>query len=245
MAGSLKNIPIYGFFVLALALNVILWTQLRETKTKWLNVPPVPSSYEAQAFALGDTQLAYRSMGVMLQNIGDTGGNSTALKDYNYERLTQWFYLTDKLDPRSNFVPMLAGFYFGAVEDPEKLKPLAQYLHDVGSSTYGERWRWLAQAIYLQRYKINDMDTAYQWSLELAHMDKPDLPFWTKQMPAFIRNAEGDKQAAYDILVEIMKSRKTKIPAQEILVMKDYICKRILDAERAKTDPICQYDEPK
>ncbi len=208
---------------------------------RWLNVPPAPGKNGAAVFALGDPQFAYRVTGVMLQNLGDTGGRSTAFKNYDYDRLTQWFYLADSMDPHSDFVPMLAAFYFGAVEEPEKLKPLIHYLHDAGSRPEGEKWRWLAQAVYLARYKVKDADLAYKWSLQLASFPKPEMPIWTKQMPAFILNAErGDKQAAYDIMVEIMRSGKYKLPQQEINTMTIYICERILDEEKAKTDPLCQ-----
>lgn len=239
MASSIRH-TLYILFALFLALNIVCWLQIRTVKAKWLNVPPVPTEQQAGAFGLADGQLFYRMVGLMLQNLGNTGGNSEPLKNYDYNRLTKWFYLADTFDNRSSFVALIAGFYFGAVEDPEKIKPLAQYLHDTGNSAYGQRWRWLAHAIYLERYKVNNLDKAYEWSLELANMDKPDMPMWTKQMPAFIKGAQGDKQAAYDILVEIMKTGKGKIIPAEMLVMKDYICKRILDKEKAAKDPLCQ-----
>ena len=231
---------LYMFFALVIALHVIAWLQLRHVQARWLNVPPVPGERGAVAFSIGDQQLAYRTIGIMLQNLGDTGGRSTAFREYDYDRLAAWFALADRLDPHANFVPMLAAFYFSAVDDPQKLAPLAEYLRRVGNSTEGEKWRWLAQAVYIARYKLKDMDKAYRWAQELASIPRPDMPVWTKQMPAFVLNASGDKQAAYDIMVEILKSGKNTLPREEINAMKAYICDRILDKSAAKTNPLCQ-----
>jgi hypothetical protein len=240
---SATRFNLYALFILALCVHVVAWAQLREVRARWLNVPPVPSTFSASAFALADNQFAYRMTGLMLQNLGDSGGRVTAFRDYDYERLIQWFHLTEKLDFRSDFIPRLAAYYFSAVDDPQKLSLLADYLYEAGNSTEGDKWQWLAQAIYLKRYKANDLETAYQWSLELANMDKPGIPIWTKQMPAFIKNAEGDKQAAYDILVSILKSGQGKMPREEINAMTDYICTRILGPEEAPVDPLCQQNQ--
>lgn len=235
-----RQYALYAFFALVIALQVLVWLQIRSEQARWLNVPPVPGENGAVAFALGDRQFAYRTIGVMLQNLGDTGGRTTSFKDYDYDRLTGWFNLADKMDPHANFVPMLAAFYFSSADDPAQIAPLAEYLHRVGNSPEGQRWRWLAQAVYLARYKMNDFDKAYFWAQELASIPRDDMPAWTKQMPAFVRNAQGDKQAAYDIMIEMMRSGQNKLPREEMNAMQYYICKRILDEAQAKNDPICQ-----
>ena len=83
--------------VVAVLLNILTWFHGRFTSAKWLNVPSVPSHNASSVFALGDQQFSYRVIGNMLQNLGDTGGRSTALRDYDYERLSGWFFLADKL----------------------------------------------------------------------------------------------------------------------------------------------------
>ncbi|MBK7361245.1 MAG: hypothetical protein IPJ01_02730 [Micavibrio sp.] len=51
------------FFALVIALQVLAWLQVRTEQARWLNVPQVPSENGAAAFALGDRQFAYRTMG--------------------------------------------------------------------------------------------------------------------------------------------------------------------------------------
>lgn len=235
-----RRVSLYLFFALALGVQVFAWAQVRDLRTRWLNVPPVPGKAGAAAFVLGDTQFAYRTMGLMLQNFGDSGGRIINFKEYNYERLVQWFRLMQEFDPHSNFAPYLAAYYFSAVNDPQKLSLLADYLYEAGSVPVQGKWQWLAQAVYLKRYKVNDLETAYKWSVELSELDDPSVPSWARQMPAFVKNAEGDKQAAYDILVSMLKSGVGKMPREEVNVITDYICDRILEKQEAPHDPICQ-----
>src|SRR5690606_23680957 len=134
---------------------------------------------------------------------GDTGGRTTSLNDYNYEELAKWFFLADTLDPVSNYVPYLAAFYFGGVQEPEKFRPVLDYLVHVGNRAEGEKWRFLAHAVYLARFELEDNDTALELANKLARVNNPNMPGWTRQMPAFIMNTQGKKEAAYALLLEM------------------------------------------
>lgn len=231
-----------AWFVLfaLVAVNIATWYSVRDVKGRWTNVPPVPSLAGAGAGTLGDLQLAYRSYGLILQNLGSTGGRTESLKNYNYDRLKDWFFLTWALDNKSNYVPYMAAYYFGAVEDNKKLKPLIDYLEIAGQGAEGEKWRWLAHAVYLARYKMNDMNRALEMANKLAASKDETLPAWAKQMPAFVNEAKGDKQAAYEIMLNVLKTEGDKMPVQEVNFMLDYICKRVLDEAQAKNHPLCK-----
>ncbi len=225
---------------LALALNIALWFHARSFTSRWTNVPPVPSQISATASGLGDHQFAYRIIGIMLQNLGDTGGRTTGLAEYDYEELSKWFLLEHRLDPHSNFIPFLAAFYFGGTKNPEKLRPLIEYLRVAGNSTEGEKWRWLAHASYLARFKLNDYDLALELANKLAQLPKDDMPAWTRNMPALVLNARGDREAAFNMLLEILKSSADKMHPNEVNATRDYICTRILTLEEAAANPLCE-----
>lgn len=231
---------VYAALILALIANMALWASVRDVKGRWQNVPPVPSENGILVFSLGDPQFAYRFVGLMLQNLGDIGGRSTMLRDYDYNTLTKWFYLSDKLDPRSEFVPYLASYYYGAVTPPEVMRPMLAYLRDAGSREGGERWRWLAQAVYLARFGLHDMDYATTLAYELADHPSTDMPGWARQMPAYVLNAKGDKEAAYNIMTQTLKSSADKLAPQEVNSMRLYICTRILNKQQAQEDPLCE-----
>ncbi len=206
----------------------------------WGNVPPAPSQEFAATYGLGDKSFAYRVNGLAIQNLGDTGGRITALKDYNYERLAKWFFLEDSLDPHSEYIPYLAGYYFSATQNPKEYAPVLDYLALIGNRSDGEKWRWLAQAVYIARFLMDDMDKSLELANLLAQTKSENVPSWTRQMPAFVMTAKGDKDAAYALFLEILKSSASTMHPNEINSMKIYICTRILDAQDAAKNTLCQ-----
>ncbi len=222
-----------------IALNVSIWASVRDVQSRWLNVPPAPSHRAMSAAGLGDRQLAYRIASVTLQNLGNVGGRAERLQSYDYNNLKNWMLMTWQLDPISNYVPYLAAFYFGAVDDKEKLKRIVDYLELAGSGTEGQKWRWMAQAAYIARYKLNDMDRAYDLATKLAASPEKDLPDWARQMPAVILNVKGDREAAYALMLNVMKSGAATMPAQEMNFMRHYICDKILKPDEAKANSLC------
>ncbi len=229
-----------ALFTLVILINVLTWFYARDIKGYWINVPPVPGEIGAVSFALGDKQFAYRGLGIMLQNLGDTGGNSTALKDYDFNELTKWFFLMDRLDPKSDYMPFLAAYYFGGSQEPEKIRPMLDYLIQAGGKPEGQKWRWLAQGVYLARYRLNDLDKALEMAHILAKIDNDDMPGWARQMPGMVLTAKGEKEAAYAIMVETLKSSADKLHPAEVNFMRAYICEQVLDADEASAHPLCQ-----
>lgn len=185
-------------------------------RDRWPGMPPAPTASEALYYGFGDVQYSYRNIGMMLQNAGDIGGRVTNLRDYDFATLNDWFNLTFDLDPRAGYVPGLAAFYYGGTPKYEDLRYLIDYLARAGkykSDTSEERWRWLAHAVYLARFRLNDQDKALKLADELAAISTPDMPIWTKQMPAFVLSKVGQKKAARDLLLTIAATDKNIDPA--------------------------------
>jgi len=227
------------FFGVFLAANFAFWTYSRNLRADWLNVPPVPNYREADFLALGDQEFAYRSAGLMLQNLGNSAGRDFSLRDFDYEQLGQWFVLMDYLDPHSDYMPFLAARYYGSVSDPDKLDPVLDYLEVAGQRPEGEKWRWLGHAVFLARYMQEDLNKALDLAYKLAAVDNPDVASWARQMPAFILQAKGDEEAAYGIMLNILASGAQNLPPAEIYFMREYICEKLLNPQQAAKDPVC------
>jgi len=238
-----RQLRITGIVLLmALSLNIFFWLYGRSFQAQWMNVPPVPKASFQEASALGDAQLAYRANAIMIQNLGDSGGRSHSFAQYNYERLTQWLFLMDRLDPRSNFIPYLAAYYFGAVSDTQKLEPLTLYLAHAGERPQGEKWRWLAHAAYLARFEMQDLDLALHYAQRLSALEARydmDLPQWASQMHIFIQNTMGNKQEAYGLMLEILREQASTMHPNEVNFMREYICTRILEPAQARINELC------
>ncbi len=227
------------FLLVFLCLNIAIWTIYRGTQAHWINVPPAPPSAYARGMGLGDSQFAYRSYGLMLQNLGDSGGVTRPLQDYNYDTLSRWFLLQDRLDPNSSYIPYLASYYFGAVQTPESLRPLIAYLAEVGKREDGKNWKWLAQAVYLAHYRLADYDLALEHAQSLASLKSNELPAWARNMDSIMLNVKGEKEAAYQIMLQTLQSEREHMKPEEILFMIDYICKQILDESQAAEQSFC------
>ena len=238
--GKIPSFFLYAFFMLALLGNILFWSHSRTVFSEWDNVPPAPTQTTATLWGLGDSEITYRLFGYLLQNMGNTGGNFQPLKKYDYAALEKWFFVAQYLDPRADYVPFLAAYYFGAVEDePERISHIVNYLHSEGQAAYPEKWRWLPQAIYLARHKEGNKPRALEMANQLAAMDG-DLPPWARQMPAFIEMDMGNKQASYEIMMRMLVTEQDKLPPNEINAIKDYICTRTLDKAEAAQNPLCQ-----
>jgi hypothetical protein len=188
---------------------------------------------------LGDTQYSYRLSAVMLQNLGDSGGRTTNFAKYDYTNLVQWFFLTDLLDQRSNFIPLLAAFYYGHTKSKDDLINIVKYLELVGSRTGKERWRWLAQAVFIARYRIEDLELALDLAHKLASHKDLGRPAWTYQMPAFVMSARGEKEAAFDLLINLIKDRGEELHPNEVNFTYHYICRELLDNRDPIRDELC------
>lgn len=225
---------------LLLVANIAFWFSVRGVQARWNNVPPAPDKQYAALYGLGDESFSYRLNGLMIQNLGDTGGRVTPLDEYDYEALTRWFFVQDHLDPYSDYTPYLAAYYFGGVQKPSKLMPMIGYLENVGLRPFKEKWRWLTQAIFLARFRMKDMDRALEMAHKLAAIDYTDMPGWAKQMPVFIMNVQGEKKAAYAIMLEILRTSKETLHPSEVLSMRVYMCTRLLSSEEAEQNPLCE-----
>jgi len=228
--------------LVALILNIAFWLYGRSHQSVWVNVPPPPNQSQQTGAGLSDSQLAYRSFSLMLQNTGDYGGSSRSLIEYDYDQLSEWFSVMDNLDNRSDFVAYLAAYYFGATNDETKLRPLTMYLADTGERDYKEKWRWLAHAAYLARFEIKDMDLALGYAERLSALEKKhkmELPSWASQMHIYIRNLQGNKDEAYGMMLEILRTEADKMHPNEVNFIRDYICTRILTPEKAENNEIC------
>ena len=237
--GNVRLIPLYAGFCLILILNIGLWLYSRDLRSQWGNVPPVMSEASAAMATGGDRQFAYRVFAMMLQNLGMIGGKDHKFGEYDYNTLREWFFLESNLDPVSNFIPALAAFYYGSTKDAEDLTPVVDYLAVIGQRPEPHKWRWLAHAVYIARYQQGDMNRALELAHLLAGLDRDDMPPWARQMPVFVMNAKGDKQAAYAMMMGILASSADKMSPIEVRFIRDYVCGQILTPDEAAREPLC------
>lgn len=225
-ASSFKS-PISIRILLAVmaAAQLTFWWQTHQIRPKMTIVPEAPDARTADALALGDHQFYFRYNGFLLQNFGDGFGRTTPLKDYDYARLAAWFRLMDAMDSTSNFVPFLATYYYSQSQHTPDVRYVVDYLYEHSLRDPGRNWWWLAQAVYLARHKLEDKDLALEIAKVLSDASG-DIPFWARQLPAYILESMGEKQAAYGIMKGVLDHYE-EIPPEELRYMKYFIEDRL------------------
>ncbi len=226
--GQLSRVPfrVFALVAVTLAMQIGFWSQNHSVRLPVSNVDPAPPETLARIIGLGDPQFYYRAGGMWLQNMGERGNDVLPLQQLNYDRLSQWFDLLLAMDDRANYVPMLAGFYYGYTPDPEQARKVALFLRRAALKHPELHWRWLAHAVYLARHRVKDMDLALEMANQLAALPVPDMPIWTRQMNAFILAKVGDREAARDILEALLASDTRIDPAERRFII-DYIEKNL------------------
>lgn len=217
-----KTYPL--LLILALILQITFWAYTKSIKPDLAIVPELPSEAEVKALSLGDRQFYYRYLGYVIQNAGDTYGRSTPLKDYNYEKLSKWFYLLDEMDKKADYVPALAAYYYSSTQNKEDTRYIVNYLAYHSEHDLEKNWWWLVQAVFIARHRLDDKPLALKIAYKLSKLN--NVPFWAKQMPAFIHLELGEKKEAIAIIQSILNSYQN-IPERELNFMYYFVNERV------------------
>ena len=193
----------FGAFLL---LQIVLWSQLKAFKPDMSVLPDLPSEAAIQATSFGDEQFYFRTLAFQIQFAGDTYGRVTPLRDYDYEKLREWFSLLDTLDSASNFVPSMAAYYYSNTQYTPDVRYIVDYLEEHADRDPYHKWWWYAQAVYNANHKLQNRERALEIAYKLAAVNRKDIPIWARQMPAFILEDLGEKEEALLLANEIVES---------------------------------------
>lgn len=227
-ANNRSRMAITGGLWLLLFCQLLFWRQTKDLHPEMGIVPAVPSHEAVQALSLGDNEWYFRWLALGLQNAGDSYGRFTALKDYDFSKLYQWFTLLDTLDSRSNMIPSLAAYYFSQTQRTQDVRYVVDYLYDHAMRDIAHKWWWLLQAMYLAQHKLNDMDLALKMAKPLVNKD---VPVWAQQMTAVMYEQRGEMEEALHIM-ETIRDNVKEIPASDLRYMEYFVKERLhkLDA---------------
>ncbi len=228
------------FFCAAFLLQIIFWFKTENIKPHYEIVEKAPNHKLLKFAALGDDEFLFRSLIFRLQNSGDIYLKFSALKDYDYSRLYQWFQALDILNRKSNSTPYLAAYYFSQTQNTADSSYIVKYLSEHARQDLNANWWWMFQAINVSLETLNDTDLALKLSYELSENNSPSAPLWTKQMPAFIYAKQGNGCMAFKIIKDLIdenNSHKREISASEMDFMRYFITTRLKHLKNQNFDP--------
>ena len=213
--GSGKRINLGSLVLIAaLGCQLAFWAVSRDVVTAQAIVPPAPGHAVVAAVALGDTQAAHRVMGLRLQNFGDSDGQWTGLKDYDYDRLIAWFELLTEVDGRAWYVPVLAAYYYAQTPVDADARRTVAFVAKFAQRDPARHWRLLGHAAYIARHRLGDLPLALSLARELAGLEVAELPFWARQLPALILAEMGEADAAA-AEIRALRERFPDLPPEE------------------------------
>lgn len=220
-----SNFRLYAALLLCLAAQIFFAYSARHQFPKLDILPPLPSEISVKALSFGDPEFYFRARALEIENAGDTFGRVTPLKDYDYKRLADWFYLFDTLNSQANIIPALASYYYSQTQRTEDLRYIIRYLDDYASRDLEHKWWWLSQAVYLANHRLEDKKLALELAEKLSKAPG-NVPLWARQMPAFIHEQLGEKEEAFAIIQSILQNYKD-LPPTELNFMKYFIEDRL------------------
>lgn len=219
----------YGIFLLLCIAQVLFWGHSRHILPYMAVVPDVPGKDVVKALSLGDEQFYFRVLALHIQNAGDTYGRFTPLKDYDYGKLARWFELLDSLDNRSNYIPMLATYYYSQTQNVPDVRYIVDYLAAHAEGRVETKWWWLIQAMYLANHKLEDKDLALEVGAPL--IEAQGIPIWARQFPAFIYEQKGQLAEALYVMEHVLEGyEQEKLPRADFNFMKYFIEERLQES---------------
>ena len=223
-----KSILALAGVLAAVSLQLLFWWNARDLRPDVEILGEAPALATVDLVSLGDRQAFYRVQALALQNAGDLDGRVTPLRDMDFPRLIGWFELMDRLDHRASAVITLAAYFYGQTTVKADAVLIARYLRRHALAEPATKWRFLAHAVYLARYRGDDPLLALEIARDLAALDVPDLPPWTRQMQAFILADVGDREAARDVMRVILET-DTTLQAEERHFIEQFLRLRLGD----------------
>ncbi len=227
-------------FVAIFCCQLFFSNHFQSVKAKIEIVPPAPNQQTAAILSFGDKEFLFRILGARLQNSGDVFAGFAALKNYDYLRIYDWMTMLDGLNNQSKLVPALASYYYSQTQQIEDVRYVVKYLEEHSEKNIDANWWWLFQAVFIAKDILKDLDLALKLSQKLAQNNAQEAPLWTKEMPAFILEKQGQNCLAFRAikkLIDESESGVRKISAKDMQFMRYFIKERLQKLQNQKFDP--------
>jgi len=214
----LTAVPGWLWFLLAAALATQVGLQsarpgFRARSASDLPPPPAPGVLRLASF--GEPAAAARLAMLYVQSFDQRAGNDIPYRTLDYGRLIGWLRAILDTDPRSSYPLFAAARIYAENPDPRKARAMLGFIYREFLKDPNRRWRWLAHAALLAKYRLGDLPLALRYANAIDRLTtRRDVPLWARQMRIFILEDMNEIEAAKVILGGLLASGKIKDPAE-------------------------------
>ena len=213
----LAAVPGWVWFTLALALAAqIGWQISRPQAPRAASaLPPPPAPGVLRLASFGEPAAAARLAMLYLQSFDLHAGNDIPYRDLDYGRLIGWLRAILATDPRSQYPLFAAARIYAENPDPRKARAALEFVYQEFLKDPNGRWRWLAHAALLAKYRLKDLPLALRYATAVDRLTTArDVPLWAKQMRLFVLEDMDELEAAKVMLGGLLASGQIKDPAE-------------------------------
>jgi hypothetical protein len=211
------SVPVWVRCVLALALAAQIGLRVGSPPAPRTtsDLPPPPAPGVLRLLSFGEPAAAARLAMLYVQSFDLRAGNDIPYRDLDYGRLIGWLQAILATDPRSQYPLFAAARIYAENPDPRKARAALDFVYREFLADPNRRWRWLAHAALLAKYRLKDLPLALRYATAVERLTSaPGIPLWAKQMRVFILEDMNELQAAKVVLGGLLASGQIKDPAE-------------------------------
>jgi len=197
--------------VIALILQTGLQRDLMKQSGEFRQLPEPPEAGQVRLISLSDTVALARITMLWLQSFDTQPGISVSFKQLDYARVISWLDLILELDPKGQYPLLAASRVYAEVNDEGRQRKMLEFVHARFLEDPNRRWPAMAQAVYVARHRLKDMDLALEYARDLStHATARNIPQWIKQMQIYVLEDMGDLEAAMVLIGGLLESGQVK-----------------------------------
>lgn len=180
-----------------------------------LQLSPPPARELLQAAAFGDPLALGRILMLNLQAFDNQQGVSIKYTDLDYDILGEWLDGIVSLDEKSEYPHFTASKIYTAPKSELHRRKMIAWVRNQFRARPNDRWEWMAHAVKLARYELEDGALALEMAREIRDLTDPDkVPGWTRQMEVFFLESDSEYTASATLLANLLEAGEVKDPAE-------------------------------
>ncbi|MES2257611.1 MAG: hypothetical protein V4724_03780 [Pseudomonadota bacterium] len=194
---SVVPVPVLLMLAGALAAQLAYGTLRSPPQAQRQALPPAPPAALLQVANLGEPLATSRLLMLYLQAFDDQPGASIPLRELDYRKLGAWLERALELDPRSQYPLLAAGEVYGAVNDPERVRLMLDFIYRHFEQDPDRRWPWLAHAAVVAKHRLHDLPLARRYAQAIRlRATGASVPAWARELDALMRQDTDELDSA-------------------------------------------------